>query len=97
MGETRPFGDAKASPLLRLSDGRPDGYIVGYKCMGTYVHGILDNAPFVDFLLRPYAEKIGQDASTFNYQVFKEGQYNRLADHVRHHVDLEKIYQIMLL
>jgi adenosylcobyric acid synthase len=97
MGETRPFGDAQASPLLRLSDGRPDGYIVGYKCMGTYVHGILDNAPFVDFLLRPYAEKIGQDASTFNYQVFKEEQYNRLADHVRHHVDLEKIYQIMLL
>ncbi len=96
MGETRPFGDAKASPLLHLSDGRPDGCIVGYKCMGTYVHGILDNAPFVDFLLRPYAEKIGQDASTFNYQAFKEEQYNRLADHVRHHVDMEKIYQIML-
>ena len=97
MGETRPFGDAPASPLLHLSDGRPDGYIVGYKCMGTYVHGILDNAPFVDFLLRPYAEKIGQDASTFNYEAFKEEQYNRLADHVRHHVDLEKIYQILLL
>ena len=96
MGETHPFGDAPASPLLHLSDGRPDGYIVGYKCMGTYVHGILDNAPFVDFLLRPYAEKIGQDASTFNYQAFKEEQYNRLADHVRHHVDLEKIYDIMV-
>ena len=97
MGETCPFGDAKASPLLHLSDGRPDGYIVGYKCMGTYVHGILDNAPFVDFLLRPYAEKIGQDASTFNYEAFKEEQYDRLADHVRHHVDLKKIYQILLL
>ena len=97
MGETHPFGDALASPLLHLSDGRPDGYIVGYKCMGTYVHGILDNAPFVDFLLRPYVEKIGQDASTFNYEAFKEEQYDRLADHVRHHVDLEKIYQILLL
>ena len=96
MGETRPFGDAKASPLLHLSDGRPDGYLVNDKCMGTYVHGILDNAPFVDFLLRPYAEKIEQGTRPFNYQVFKEEQYNRLADHVRHHVDIEKIYEIMV-
>ena len=95
MGETRPFGDAKASPLLHLSDGRPDGYLVNDKCMGTYVHGILDNAPFVDFLLRPYAEKIDQGTRPFNYQVFKEEQYNRLADHVRHHVDIEKIYKII--
>ena len=95
MGETRPFGDAKASPLLHLSDGRPDGYLVNDKCMGTYVHGILDNAPFVDFLLRPYAEKIEQGTRPFNYQVFKEEQYNRLADHVRHHVDIEKIYEIL--
>ena len=95
MGETRPFGDAKASPLLHLSDGRPDGYLVNDKCMGTYVHGILDNAPFVNFLLRPYAEKIEQGARPFNYQVFKEEQYNRLADHVRHHVDMERIYKII--
>ena len=95
MGETRPCGDAKASPLLHLSDGRPDGYLVNEKCMGTYVHGILDNAPFVDFLLRPYAEKIEQGTRPFNYQVFKEEQYNRLADHVRHHVDIEKIYKII--
>ena len=96
MGETRPFGDAKASPLLHLSDGRPDGYLVNDKCMGTYVHGILDNAPFVDFLLRPYAEKIEQGTRPFNYQVFKEEQYNRLADLVRHHADIEKIYEIMV-
>ena len=95
MGETRPFGDAKASPLLHLSDGRPDGYLVNDKCMGTYVHGILDNALFVNFLLRPYAEKIEQGARPFNYQVFKEEQYNRLADHVRHHVDMERIYKII--
>ena len=95
MGETRPFGDAKASPLLHLSDGRPDGYLVNDKCMGTYVHGILDNAPFVNFLLRPYAEKIEQGTRPFNYQVFKEEQYNRLADYVRHHVDMERIYKII--
>lgn len=95
LGETRPFGDAKPSPLTQLDDGTPDGYIVNEKCMGTYLHGILDNAPFVDFLLRPYTEKIEQGTRPFNYQVFKEEQYNRLADHVRHHVDIEKIYKII--
>ena len=95
MGETRPFGDAKSSPLTQLDDGTPDGYIVNEKCMGTYLHGILDNAPFVDFLLRPYAEKISQSAETFDYVSFKEEQYNRLAEHVRHHVDMEKIYEIL--
>ncbi len=95
MGETRPFGDAKPSPLTLLDDGTPDGYFVNEKCMGTYLHGILDNAPFVDFLLSPYAEKISQSAETFDYVSFKEEQYNRLAEHVRHHVDMEKIYEIL--
>ena len=45
QGETQPFGDAAAQPLAHLSDGRTDGYIVSNKCMGTYLHGILDNAP----------------------------------------------------
>ncbi|MBO7046956.1 MAG: cobyric acid synthase [Prevotella sp.] len=94
MGETRPFGEAKAAPLLHLSDGREDGYIVDNKCMGTYVHGILDNQAFVDFLLEPFADKLSA-AKTFDYQAFKEEQYNKLADHVRRHVDMERLYQIL--
>ena len=95
MGETRPFGDAKASPLLHLSDGREDGYIVDNKCMGTYVHGILDNAAFVDFLLQPFAGKLSQTEASFDYAAFKETQYDKLADHVRQHVDMKRIYQIL--
>ena len=95
MGETRPFGDAKPQPLARLSDGRKDGYIVSQKCMGTYLHGILDNAPFVDFLLEPFAERLQQAGKSFDYQAFKEEQYNRLADHVRKHLDMDLIYKIM--
>ena len=94
MGETYPFGEAKATPLLHLSDGREDGYIVDNKCMGTYVHGILDNQAFVDFLLEPFADKLSA-AKTFDYQAFKEEQYNKLADHVRRHVDMERLYQIL--
>ena len=95
MGETRPFGDAKVSPLLHLSDGRDDGYIVDNKCMGTYVHGILDNAPFIDFLLQPFVDKLAEAGKPFDYQAFKEEQYNRLADHVRKYVDIERLYQIL--
>ena len=94
MGETRPFGEAKAAPLLHLSDGREDGYIVDNKCMGTYVHGILDNQAFVDFLLEPFADKLSA-TKTFDYQAFKEEQYNKLADHVRRHVDMKLLYQIL--
>lgn len=95
QGETRPVGDAKASPLLRLDDGREDGYLVDGKCMGTYVHGILDNTPFVDFLLEPFMDKIAESSKPFDYAAFKEEQYDKLAAHVRQHVDMEQIYKIL--
>lgn len=93
MGFTSLVGDAPLSPLNTLSDGRADGYYMDAGCMGTYIHGILDNAAFIDFLLQPYAAKIQKTA--FDYQAFKEEQYDKLADHVRKHVDLPLIYQIM--
>jgi adenosylcobyric acid synthase len=95
MGQTQTFGEAQPSPLLHLSNGRQDGYIVDNKCMGTYVHGILDNASFVDFLLQPFADKQSHTNASFDYQAFKEEQYDKLADHVRQYVDIERIYQIL--
>ncbi len=95
MGETQPIGDTPASPLLHLSDGRTDGYLLDSKCMGTYVHGILDNRAFVDRLLQPFADKVTASKKTFDYTAFKEEQYNKLADHVRQHVDLPHLYTII--
>ena len=63
--------------------------------MGTYVHGILDNASFVDFLLQPFAEKLSLTKASFDYQAFKEEQYDKLADHVRQYVDMQRIYKIL--
>ena len=94
-GETSPVDGAKPSPLLHLSDGREDGYRVNDKCMGTYVHGILDNAAFVDVLLQPFSEKTRMKNRSFDYAAFKEEQYDKLAAHVRQHVDMERIYQIL--
>ena len=63
--------------------------------MGTYVHGILDNAPFVDFLLEPYHDKMAQRNQEFDYVAFKQEQYDRLASHVREYVDMNHIYKIL--
>ena len=95
QGETRPAGDAHPSPLLHLDDGREDGYIVDGKCMGTYVHGILDNTAFVDFVLEPFKDKIAESEAPFDYAAFKEEQYDKLAAHVRRYVDMEQIYKIL--
>ena len=94
-GETHPCGGAEAAPLVMMDDGQTDGYKVDGKCMGTYVHGILDNAAFIDELLAPFADKLSEASRTFDYRTFKEQQYDLLADHVRRHLDMEKLYQIM--
>ena len=78
-------------------------------CIGTYIHGFLDNAPVIEYIL---SEK-GKDRSTqgslctfrskkseklataLSYADFKQQQYNKLADHVRQHVDINKLYQIL--
>ena len=78
-------------------------------CIGTYIHGFLDNAPVIEYIL---SEK-GKDRSTqgslctfrskkseklataLSYADFKQQQYDKLADHVRQHVDIDKLYQIL--
>lgn len=95
MGTTIPTHDAPVSPLNLLEDGRTDGYYVNRTCMGTYIHGILDNPAFIDFLLEPFADKLADTGTAFDYQQFKEEQYDKLADHVRRHINLPLIYQIL--
>ena len=97
MGETRPYGDGEIRPLVRFDDGDVDGCYVDEHCMGTYVHGILDNTPFVDMLLQPFADRVGERRESFDYAAFKEQQYDLLADHVRQHLDMDKLYEILTI
>ena len=63
-------------------------------CIGTYIHGFLDNAPVIEHLLSRFAvQRSPQD--TLNYATFKDQQYDKLAAHVRRYVDMERIYQIL--
>lgn len=59
-------------------------------CLGTYIHGFLDNQPVIDYLLGSKQPVPAMDATAF-----KDEQYNKLADHVRQHVDIARIYQIL--
>ena len=93
MGATTPVENAKKASLNKLEDGREDGYFVSEKCFGTYIHGILDNGVVIDYLLSPYADKLSD--TPFDIKAFKEEQYNKLADHVRKHVDMDLVYKIM--
>ncbi|MDR1755485.1 MAG: cobyric acid synthase [Culturomica sp.] len=93
MGITLPLENAPASPLNHLEDGGKDGYRAGSKCFGTYIHGLLDNQAVIDYLLAPYTDKLS--AKPFDYKAFKEEQYDRLANHVRCHVNMDLIYKIM--
>lgn len=95
MGATGPIEGVKASPLTILEDGSEDGYLVDETCLGTYIHGILDNSEFINFLLKPFSDKLLESADTFDYHKFKEEQYDKLADHVRRHVNMPLVYQIL--
>ena len=59
-------------------------------CIGTYIHGFLDNQSVIDYLLGTKQPTMAMDADTF-----KDEQYNKLAAHVRQHVDIQRIYDIL--
>ena len=84
--------DDSYRPLTMKADGQTEGCLVDSRCMGTYLHGCLDNPAFVDFLLSGTGGVGG-----FDYARYKEEHYDRLADHVRKHVDMAKVYEILQL
>lgn len=95
MGRSVPIDGEEMRPLAQLSDGRQDGYHLSPRCMGTYLHGILDNPSFIDYLLAPFADKLHSVAPYVDYDTYKNEQYDRLATHLRKHIDLDLLYSLM--
>ncbi len=65
---------------------------------GTYIHGIFDKEGIVTALIEALAEKKGivlEQVKAVNWQEYKETQYNLLADSLRNHLNIKKIYQIL--
>lgn len=67
------------------------------KVWGTYIHGILHNDAFRRNWLN--AIRSSKDwaplANELNFNKLREAEFNRLADHVRKHMDMQKVYEIM--
>lgn len=83
------------TPLNHLSDGSPEGCIVDNRCMGSYIHGILDNDCVVDYLLSPYSEASDNGECGQDYVSWRESQYDALAAALRKHIDIDAVYRIM--
>ena len=94
MGETISNGE-EIKPLAIMEDGTPEGCFINQKCMGCYLHGILDNPSFTDFLLEPFKGKTEAGATTEDYTAFKQRQYDLLSGHLRKHLDMNLLYNII--
>ena len=72
-------------------------------CIGTYIHGFLDNAPVIEHILKGTMkgeevknEKVkSEKCKELSPAEFKEVQYNKLADHVRRYVDIPRLYELL--
>lgn len=92
MGTTKNLGGAV--PMITLEDGRvdamatPDGRV-----WGSYLHGIFDNEDLVFGLVHQIMKEKGIDPDENHLSVteYKEIQYNKLADLLRNHLDMDYI------
>lgn len=64
-------------------------------CIGTYIHGFLDNKPVIDYILRDKCQAKASRGDATDLQQFRDQQYDLLADHVRRYIDIDKLYEIM--
>ena len=92
MGRTETEGKATSLNTI-LDDGTADGCFVDDRCFGSYIHGLLDNETVVSYLISPYLKENRNEK--FDYTAYKEEQYDLLADHLRKHIDIDKLYKIM--
>ena len=91
-----------AGTVTRITDSvsgekKEEGAFSGNVC-GTYIHGIFDMEGVTDVIVKALAKKKGitlEKASGMDLKSFKEEQYDKLADGIRSHLDMERIYEIM--
>ncbi len=65
--------------------------------IGTYFHGIFDNAEFTNGLLNNLRKKKGLSSQeqSIDYETFKEMEFQKLESVFRENVDVEKVYEIL--
>ena len=64
-------------------------------CIGTYIHGFFDNPVVVEYVLNAAGIQHKAAQPSLSIEDFKEQQYDELADFLRKHVDINKLYTIL--
>jgi adenosylcobyric acid synthase len=80
--------------LFSLDDGGTDGASARKgKVWGTYLHGVFDTPE----LRRAWLSSMGRrgDGAGVSLQEVREKEFDRLADHVRKHVDMDRVRHII--
>ena len=82
-------------PAFRLSDGATDGAAKG-RCWGTYFHGVFDADSFRRWFLDRLRERRGwRPLNAVQTRYDLDPLLDRLAETVRRHVDMERVYRIL--
>lgn len=65
--------------------------------MGTYIHGVFDNSEFTNAFLNAIRKKKGMNTldEAFDYEAFKQNEYDKLASLMKENLDIENIYKII--
>lgn len=90
--------DPKENPFTK-SDITDNGGFVNNNIMGTYIHGIFENDNFVDAIISGLIKKTGKkitiDANINDFDIYKESQYELLADLIEESLDIDVILDIL--
>jgi cobyric acid synthase CobQ len=83
--------------VFAVEDGRTDGSIRAEgNAWGTYIHGIFDEDAFRRWFIDRLRERKGfEPLVSIQARYELESEFNRLADLLRRHIDMDKIYAIL--
>ncbi|MHB8927416.1 MAG: cobyric acid synthase, partial [Bacillota bacterium] len=87
-----------ALPLLRLERGDADGAVAdGGRVIGTYLHGLFDNDLFRRAWLNDLRRRKGAlpIATAGESWLAREAAFDRLADAVRQHLQVDEFYRLL--
>lgn len=97
MGESRLLNET-IKPFLKTKDGHFDGAVnAEQNVFGTYFHGVFDNDLYRNALLNRLrvAKGLAPVEVSANFAAIKNAEYDRLASHVKDHLQMDTIMKIL--